>query len=49
MIITLSDRLGRVKATAEGKDGVTMTLEEAYGFEDILFFDTSPYSFVEVQ
>lgn len=48
MKITLTDRLGEVLSIVEGKDQVQMEINHAYGFEDILIFETNANSFVEI-
>lgn len=48
MKITHTDRLGNLRGEATGEDAVTLEIASAYGFEDILIFETTPGSFVEV-
>lgn len=49
MKIRLTDRLGRPLASEEGEGSVTLTYNQAYGFEDIWIFETSPGAFVEIE
>lgn len=48
MKIELTNRLSEHIASAEGGDVVTLNINKAYGFEDILKFETKPESFVEI-
>lgn len=48
MKITLTDRLNRLRAEAYGEGEVTLEFNNAYGFEDILHFETEANTFVEI-
>lgn len=48
MKIRLTDRMGEEKAKASGETKVKLDFNEEYGFEDILIFETTPKSFVEI-
>lgn len=48
MKITLTDRLNNVKVTSEGEEAVTLDINQKYGFDDILVFETEANSFVEI-
>ena len=49
MKITLTDRLYSNAISEEGSDYVELFVDRAYGFEDILTFETEPESFVEIE
>lgn len=48
MRIALTDRLNQLKSEASGEDVVCLRLDLPYGFDDILVFEASEGSFVEV-
>lgn len=48
MKIILTDRIGKHITEAVGDDFVQLDIQQAYGFEDILTFETAPESFVEI-
>lgn len=48
MKITHTDRLGNKLSEASGEDRVDIEITGAFGFEDILIFETDPGAYVEV-
>lgn len=48
MRIALTDRLDQLKAETFGEDFVSLKLDQAYGFDDILVFEVAKGAFVEV-
>lgn len=48
MKITLTDRLGKELLVSSGDEQVVLDIDGAYGFEDILTFETEPNSFVNI-
>lgn len=48
MKITLTDRLGTLKTEVTGENQVTLDIIDAFGFEDILIFETEAETFVKI-